>query len=71
VYIPKSVKKERMKENARVFDFQLTDEQVMELDNLTTPDALEKFQALYRKCVNRDTSMAGSMDGVKMEITVD
>jgi hypothetical protein len=42
-----------------------------ELDSLTTPEAIETFVGLYRKCVNRDTSKDGSLDGVKMEITED
>ena len=71
VYIPKSVKVERMKENARVFDFELGREEMEELDALTTPEALSTFESLYRKCVNRDTSKDGTLDGVKLEITVD
>jgi diketogulonate reductase-like aldo/keto reductase len=71
VYVPKSVKRERMIENAQVFDFELSDEEMQQLDGLTTPEALEAFQTLYRKCVNRDTSKDGSFDGVKMDITVD
>jgi diketogulonate reductase-like aldo/keto reductase len=68
VYVPKSVKKDRMVENAQVFDFELSDEEMKVLDSMTTPDALETFQALYRKCVIRDTSVT---DGIKMDITVD
>ena len=71
VYTPKSVKVERMEENALVFDFELSKEEMDELDALTTPEALVAFKALYQKCVNRDTSKDGTMDGVKMEITVD
>eukprot|EP00804_Cyclotella_cryptica_P003149 CCRYP_013764-RA/>CCRYP_013764-RA protein AED:0.41 eAED:0.41 QI:0/-1/0/1/-1/1/1/0/388 len=71
VYMPKSVKVERMKENAQVFDFQLTEAEMDELDGLTTPEALSAFEALYRKCVNRDTSKDGTMEGVKMNITID
>lgn len=71
VYVPKSVKKERMMENAKVFDFELTDEEMDELNALTTTCAYDKFQELYRKCVNRDTSKDGTLDGVKMDITVD
>jgi diketogulonate reductase-like aldo/keto reductase len=71
VYMPKSVKVERMKENARVFDFELTEDEMTELDGLTTSEALSAFEALYRKCVNRDTSKDGTMDGVKMDITID
>jgi diketogulonate reductase-like aldo/keto reductase len=71
VYVPKSVKQERMVENAQVFDFSLSEEDMQELDNLTTPEAIDTFAGLYRKCVNRDTSKDGTMDGVKMEITND
>lgn len=71
VYIPKSVKKSRMVENAQVFDFSLSSEDMARLDVLTTPDNLDAFQELYRKCVNRDTTKDGTMEGVKMEITRD
>ena len=71
VYVPKSVKKERMVENSEVFDFALTDDEMKALDSLTTPDAIETYVGLYRKCVNRDTSKDGTMDGVKMDITED
>eukprot|EP00526_Cylindrotheca_closterium_P016701 CAMPEP_0113614202 /NCGR_PEP_ID=MMETSP0017_2-20120614/7039_1 /TAXON_ID=2856 /ORGANISM="Cylindrotheca closterium" /LENGTH=322 /DNA_ID=CAMNT_0000523351 /DNA_START=95 /DNA_END=1063 /DNA_ORIENTATION=- /assembly_acc=CAM_ASM_000147 len=71
VYIPKSVKKERMVENSEVFDFELSEAEMAELDSLTTPKAIETFGSLYRKCVNRDTSKDGTLDGVKMTITED
>lgn len=71
VYIPKSVKKERMIENAQIFDFELSEDEMNELNGLTTPEALETFKDLYRKCVNRDTSKDGTMEGVKMDITID
>ena len=70
VYVPKSVKKERMVENSQVFDFELSSSEIETLDNLTTPEALDTFVGLYRKCVNRDTSKDGTMDGVKMNITI-
>jgi hypothetical protein len=41
------------------------------LDALTTPEALTTFEELYRKCVNRDTTKDGTMEGVKMDITID
>jgi len=71
VYVPKSVKTERMVENAQVFDFELDADDLTILDSLTTPLAIETFQGLYRKCVNRDTTTDGSTEGVKMEITND
>ncbi|GKY98365.1 hypothetical protein MPSEU_000794100 [Mayamaea pseudoterrestris] len=70
-YVPKSARKERMVENGSVFDFQLSEDDVQALDELTTPEAKTAFLDLYRKCVNRDTSKDGTMEGVKMEITVD
>lgn len=71
VYIPKSTKLERMRENAAVLDFELSAEDMAKLEGLTTPDAIAKFRDLYRKCVNRDTPNDGKLDGVKMEITED
>lgn len=71
VYTPKSVKKERMVENAEVFDFELSEDEMKELDGLTTPEAFTAFQALYKKCVNRDTTKDGTMEGVKMDVTID
>ena len=60
-----------MIENSKVFDFSLTEKEIQELDSLTTADALDKFEQLYRKCVNRDTSRDGTLEGVKMNITID
>lgn len=71
VYMPKSIKPQRMLENANVLDFELSEEHMKTLDALTTPENLETFFKLYQKCVNRDTSKDGTMDGVKTTITVD
>ena len=71
IYVPKSEKKQRMIDNANVFDFNLSHDEMKELDSLTTLEALETFQKLYQKCVNRDTSKDSTLDGVKMEITLD
>jgi len=72
IYIPKSIKKERMIENANVFtNFTLSAEDMELLDNMTTDQAIDDFVTLYRKCVNRDTSNDGTLVGVKMNITVD
>ncbi len=60
-----------MVENGQVFDFELTETEMKTLDELSTPEAFQTFEGLYRKCVNRDTSKDGTMDGVKMDITVD
>ena len=71
VYVPKSVKIERMVENAQVFDFDLSEQEMATLDALTTSETLETFKSLYQKCVNRDTTKDGSMEGVKTDITID
>lgn len=71
VCIPKSVQEKRMRENAAVFDFTLSEEDMTSLDGLTTPENITTFQGLYEKCVNRDTPCAGTMEGVKKEITLD
>ena len=36
----------------------------------SNPGAYEAFEALYRNCVNRETSKDGTLDGVKMKITI-
>lgn len=73
IYIPKSVNKGRMIENANIFNtnFTISVDDMDILDNMTTDEAIHDFVTLYRKCVNRDTSNDGTMEGVKMNITVD
>uniref|UniRef100_A0A7S1EHG2 NADP-dependent oxidoreductase domain-containing protein n=1 Tax=Hemiselmis andersenii TaxID=464988 RepID=A0A7S1EHG2_HEMAN len=73
IYIPKSVKKERMEENADVFGWELEGGDVARLDALTTDSSLQAFKELYIKCVVRDTPMAGTEEAEKVinkDITV-
>mmetsp|Transcript_46074 Transcript_46074/g.112235 ORF Transcript_46074/g.112235 Transcript_46074/m.112235 type:complete len:375 (+) Transcript_46074:22-1146(+) len=74
IYIPKSVKRERMIQNGGVFDFALEDADMASLDALTTPEALQTFKELYIKCVVRDTPLAGTEEAkaiIKTDITID
>jgi len=71
VYIPKSEKKERMVENASVFDFVLDEDDMKTLNGMTEPANLAEFKALYQKCVCRDTPIQESREGVREEMTLD
>jgi len=70
-HIPKSEKRTRMEENAKLFDFELDAEDMEKLENLTTEKALETFKSSYQKGVVRDTPLEASKEGVKAEITLD
>merc|ERR1740117_1316141 len=67
----KGVKLQRMAENMRVFDFELDADDMSKLDALTTPEAFANFEALYAKCVIRDTPDAGRTELVRTKLTVD
>jgi diketogulonate reductase-like aldo/keto reductase len=70
IYIPKSEKVERMKENATVTDFEMSADDMSQLDRLTIPAALEDFKVLYEKCVVRDTPLEATKEGIKKNITL-
>jgi diketogulonate reductase-like aldo/keto reductase len=71
IYIPKSVLRTRMEENAKVFDFALDAGDMKALDSLTTSKAIDMFAELYAKCVNRGTPLDGSLEGVRQKFTCD
>ena len=71
VYLPKSVRKGRMRENADVFGWTLDAAGVVSAPSAARSAALETFRGLYRKCVLRDTPDAGNAALIRSEITVD
>lgn len=71
IYIPKSVKKERMLENMDVFGFSLDEADMRMLDDKTAPEAIIKFKELYTKCVVRDTPDAARLELAKSDVTLD
>ena len=57
-----------------LFDFELSGEEMRALDQLTTPEALEDFKALYLKCIVRDTPLEKlpvDQQGLPSSFTVD
>ena len=70
-YVPKSTKKHRMIENAQVFDFALSAEDMQKLDELTTQENFETMKKQYEKSVCRDTPLQESREGMKTNITID
>ena len=55
----------------QVFDFELDGSDVSRLDALTGAAALHGFQALYEKCVVRDTPLPLDHPSVKRTVTCD
>ena len=61
---------ERMEENFACLGVSLDDEDMEALDSMTTDAAVEEYEALYRKCVVRDTPLAETGKGIKASITL-
>eukprot|EP00036_Acanthoecidae_sp_10tr_P008468 CAMPEP_0182927770 /NCGR_PEP_ID=MMETSP0105_2-20130417/14138_1 /TAXON_ID=81532 ORGANISM="Acanthoeca-like sp., Strain 10tr" /NCGR_SAMPLE_ID=MMETSP0105_2 /ASSEMBLY_ACC=CAM_ASM_000205 /LENGTH=305 /DNA_ID=CAMNT_0025065739 /DNA_START=44 /DNA_END=957 /DNA_ORIENTATION=+ len=65
VYIPKSEKRERMIENAQVFDFELSQPEMEALAGMTDPKAYDTFKGHYEMGTIRDTPLMETKAGVK------
>jgi len=68
VYMPKSVRVDRMVENAGVFDWEMDGEDMEILDALTNDEGIEKMIKSYKIGVLRDTTLEGKTELVR-EIT--
>lgn len=69
VYMPKSVNRDRMEQNAKVLDFQLSAEDMQTLDSLTTKANIEEFKGHYTKNCVRDTPLEGKGAALKGSFT--
>ncbi|CAD7932645.1 unnamed protein product [Amoebophrya sp. A25] len=62
--LPKSSTPSRIAENVKIFDFDLSEEEIAILDGLGKQEEYETaFKKNYEKCIVRDTPVAGSMTG--------
>ena len=68
VFIPKSEKPARMLENAGVFDFELSADDMASLAALTPPENLQVFKGQYTQGIVRDTPLEKAPE---REITLD
>lgn len=59
-HVPKSEKLERMRENAAIFDFELSEDDCKLLSGLTDEASIQTFKTTYEKCRVRDTPMEKS-----------
>lgn len=62
-HIPKSENKGRMVENKSLFDFHLTDDEVVALEKLTNEESMERFQKTHAKGVLRGGNLEALPDG--------
>lgn len=65
VYIPKSVKERRMRENAGVWDWEIEQGDMERLDGLTGGENLKKMYKSYGIGVLRDTTFEGRTELVR------
>lgn len=67
-HIPKSMNENRILENARVFDFDISDDIHKQLNSLTSDESLARFRDHYVHRITRDTPLEPPLD---IEITVE
>jgi diketogulonate reductase-like aldo/keto reductase len=60
-----------MEENLQIFHFDISPEDMTEMDSQTKDETLADFKEKYADCVLRDTPMQGQVDLVPKHYTVD
>jgi diketogulonate reductase-like aldo/keto reductase len=68
-FFPKTQTRSRMEENANLFDFELSADDMAQLDTLTAPDAYATFRTLYNTGIVRDTPLQGKFDCAARSVT--
>eukprot|EP00037_Helgoeca_nana_P006000 m.55699 g.55699 ORF g.55699 m.55699 type:complete len:314 (-) comp16910_c0_seq2:232-1173(-) len=70
-FIPKSTNRSRMEANLQLYNFEITEVDMKELDSQTRPETLADFKEKYADCVLRDTPMQGDRSLVPKLYTID
>lgn len=71
VFLPKTQSISRMQENAAVFNFELSGEDMEKLNGLTTPEAIAAYRTAYNTGIVRETPLQGKLDVSGRVVTQD
>jgi len=68
-HLPKSQNADRMAENAQIFDFEISEEDMAALDKCTEDSAYQSYRTTYLKCICRDTDLDDDVKPEKFTLT--